>query len=118
MKETASNKISRKLKEEPLVLGGLGLTTAAFMMAAFGIYKRNLNTSQWGMRLRVLFQGLTVSALVYYAYKSSVEEKKDTSRVSIVKDINWIRLERQAIEAEKAKLKPEEAKSSIFANEE
>ncbi|OLY85084.1 Respiratory supercomplex factor 1, mitochondrial [Smittium mucronatum] len=116
MKETASHKVSRKLSEEPLVMAGIGLTTAAFLMAAFGIYKRNQNTSQWGMRLRVLFQGLTVSALVWYAYKNSKEDFK-TGRATVIKDLDWIKLERQALNAEKAKLKPEETKKSVFAEE-
>ncbi|PVU99776.1 hypothetical protein BB559_000424 [Furculomyces boomerangus] len=116
MKETASKKISRRLTDEPLVVAGVGLTTAAFMFAAYGIYKRNANQSQWGMRLRVLFQGLTVSTLVWYAYKASKSEERENPNVPLLRDINWAKIEQAAKEAEKNK--EVQTKKSIFSDQE
>ncbi|KAJ1757305.1 Respiratory supercomplex factor 1, mitochondrial [Coemansia sp. RSA 1807] len=92
------SKIVKKMKEEPLVPLGVGLTVCALLYAAWGLHYKNIQQAQRGMRGRVIMQGLTVCALVGYG----VFKTKDTSQTgqTNMRPINWDKLEREAQEAE------------------
>ncbi|KAJ2146874.1 Respiratory supercomplex factor 1, mitochondrial [Coemansia sp. RSA 678] len=92
------SKIVKKMKEEPLVPLGVGLTVCALLYAAWGLHYKNIQQAQRGMRGRVIMQGLTVCALVGYG----VLKTKDTSQTgqTNMRPINWDKLEREAQEAE------------------
>ncbi|KAJ2500101.1 Respiratory supercomplex factor 1, mitochondrial [Coemansia sp. RSA 1972] len=92
------SKIVKKMKEEPLVPLGVGLTVCALLYAAWGLHYKNIQQAQRGMRGRVIMQGLTVCALVGYG----VFKTKDTNQAghTNMRPINWDKLEREAKEAE------------------
>ncbi|OMH83383.1 HIG1 domain family member 2A, mitochondrial [Zancudomyces culisetae] len=130
MRETAKEKLYRKFKEEPLVLGGVGFTIAAFTYATVSLYRRNSQGMQIGMRYRILFQGLTVGALVYYSYKKistpNVDEngnliKRETDRTQQgLRNIDWDKLEARSKQLElelEAKMKAADKDAQVFAEE-
>ncbi|KAI8326349.1 hypothetical protein GQ54DRAFT_307580 [Martensiomyces pterosporus] len=98
MAGSSSNTITGRLKEEPLVAVGTVATFAAFTYAAVGVYRGKFSQSQWGMRGRVVMQGLTVAALFGYAMMRNKEDKNP--RKDDIRPINWERLEREAKAAE------------------
>ncbi|KAJ1933767.1 hypothetical protein FBU59_005921 [Linderina macrospora] len=123
----SSTSITGRLKEEPLVAVGTVATMAAFTYASIGVYRRRFKQSQWGMRGRVIMQGLTVAALVGYGFMRNKEVEK-TPKLD-ARPINWERLEREAREAEQqgsekvdpaiakltAKLAKQKEAASVFA---
>ncbi|WFC97895.1 Respiratory supercomplex factor 1, mitochondrial [Malassezia yamatoensis] len=60
--ETNSQRILRKMKEDPLVPIGCVLTTVALTYASYALRKGNRETFQRALRYRVLFQTVTVVA--------------------------------------------------------
>ncbi|KAJ1966395.1 hypothetical protein GGI12_000105 [Dipsacomyces acuminosporus] len=109
----SSNSITGRLKEEPLVAVGTVATFAAFTYAAVGVYRGKFKQSQWGMRGRVVMQGLTVAALFGYAVFRSKDEKK--SRMEDIRPINWEKLEREAKAAEASSKGPDPALEKLIA---
>ncbi|KAJ2763588.1 Respiratory supercomplex factor 1, mitochondrial [Coemansia nantahalensis] len=92
--------MTAKFREEPLVPLGVLATIGAFLYASQGIYRNNTKMTQWGMRGRVVMQGLTLLALVGYGVYGAagvVRERRQDAR-----QIDWEKLERQAKEAEAA----------------
>ncbi|KAJ1678410.1 hypothetical protein EV182_004101, partial [Spiromyces aspiralis] len=80
---------------------------AAFTYAVSKVYAGNAKAGQIGFRARVAFQGLTVGALLWYAYEKSKQPKE---RVQVMREINWERLEREEQEARR-----QSEQQSIFA---
>lgn len=108
--------IISKLKDEPLVPLGVGATIAAFLYACHGMHRGNQMQTQWGMRGRVLMQGLTVAALLGYGiYKSTSGGKHQTERILHARPINWEKLEREAKEAEQPR--DSDTATNVFAKE-
>ncbi|KAJ2798008.1 Respiratory supercomplex factor 1, mitochondrial [Coemansia guatemalensis] len=95
--------IMERMKKEPLIPVGVLATVSALVYATWGVTKRNHTASQNGMRGRVIFQGLTIAAIVYYSLRNSnaVEDKSENARPRDVRPIDWDKLEREAAEAEK-----------------
>ncbi|KAJ2612575.1 hypothetical protein H4S08_002650 [Coemansia sp. RSA 1365] len=95
--------IMDRLKKEPLIPVGVVATVSALIYATWGVTQRNHTVSQRGMRGRVLFQGLTIAAMVYYASRNANAVDDDTKNVrsNDVRPIDWDKLEREAKEAEK-----------------
>lgn len=76
--ETFGDKFFRKTTENPLVPIGVAATIAVLVSGVWQMNKGNQAKSQRMMRLRVLFQGLTVFALiggVYYGTTKSAAKK-------------------------------------------
>ncbi|KAJ1997201.1 Respiratory supercomplex factor 1, mitochondrial [Coemansia sp. RSA 2322] len=94
-----SNTLLDRFKQEPLVPLGAAATLAAFLYAAHGMHRGNFKQTQWGMRSRVALQGLTVCALLGYSLYRTDEHQ--TGRKDHVRAIDWERLERESIAAEK-----------------
>ncbi|KAJ2725771.1 Respiratory supercomplex factor 1, mitochondrial [Coemansia sp. Benny D115] len=126
-----SKSIIGKLKEEPLVPLGFVATIGAFLYAAHGVHRSNFKQSQWGMRGRVVAQGLTVAALFGYGMFRSVSGSKSVDKEE-KQPIDWEKLERDALAAEAAekanptlspldkliaKSNAQKAKRTIFAQE-
>ncbi|KAJ1724906.1 Respiratory supercomplex factor 1, mitochondrial [Coemansia erecta] len=95
------NSIIGKIKEEPLVPLGFFATVGAFLYAAHGMHRGNNSQTQWGMRARVVMQGLTVAALLGYGLFHSTRDSTK-SRKEDFRTIDWDKLEQDAIAAEKA----------------
>ncbi|KAJ2891103.1 Respiratory supercomplex factor 1, mitochondrial [Coemansia aciculifera] len=103
-----------RFKQEPLVPLGAAATFAAFLYAAHGMYRGNFKQTQWGMRSRVVLQGLTVCALVGYGLYSANGTKP--GRKEDVRDIDWERLARESMAAEEAdKLRKEQGLAAQVA---
>ena len=66
------NRVMRKVKEEPVVFGFLGLTVGALMGGLRAMGRADARQSQLWMRARVFFQFCTVSALVGSIYVRAV----------------------------------------------
>ncbi|KAJ2848379.1 Respiratory supercomplex factor 1, mitochondrial [Coemansia brasiliensis] len=93
--------ITGRLKEEPLVSLGVAGTIGALLYATWGIHRNNPKQTQWGMRGRVIMQGLTIAALLGYGLLRSKDASKATSpNKSSIRPIDWDKLEREAREAE------------------
>ncbi|KAJ1668633.1 Respiratory supercomplex factor 1, mitochondrial [Coemansia sp. RSA 1813] len=112
--------VSARFKEEPLIPLGVAATVGAFLFASWGLYQGNAKNMQWGMRGRVVMQGLTVGALAWYGlYASSNSTAKE--RREDVRQIDWDKIEKEALAAEEASKKLAEAKKntplSVFAKE-
>ncbi|KAJ2877463.1 Respiratory supercomplex factor 1, mitochondrial [Coemansia asiatica] len=95
------NSIVAKIKEEPLVPLGFFATVGAFLYAAHGMQRGNFSQTQWGMRMRVVMQGLTVAALAGYGLFQTTKDR-ETSRKEDFRRIDWDKLEREAEAAESA----------------
>ncbi|KAI9503653.1 Respiratory supercomplex factor 1, mitochondrial [Coemansia spiralis] len=113
----SSRSVFARLKEEPLIPLGVTATVGAFLFAAWGSTQGNNKMMQWGMRGRVVMQGLTVAALVGYGLFFTSEYKKE--RREDKRQINWEKLEQQALAAEKAEKEQPAGKKTpaIFASE-
>ncbi|KAL4250966.1 RCF1 family protein [Abortiporus biennis] len=80
--ETPIQRTIRRIKEEPLVPIGTLATCVALVMAAANLQKGNSKTMNYWLRARVVFQGLTIGAVVggtyYYGRAGSqVQAKKE-----------------------------------------
>ncbi|KAJ2020338.1 Respiratory supercomplex factor 1, mitochondrial [Coemansia sp. RSA 376] len=103
-----------RFKQEPLVPLGAAATIAAFLYAAHGMYRGNFKQTQFGMRSRVVLQGLTVCTLVGYGLYSTTGSKP--TRKEDMRDIDWERLARESKAAEDAdKLRKEQALAAQVA---
>ncbi|KAJ1952582.1 hypothetical protein EC988_003476 [Linderina pennispora] len=125
----SSTSVVGRLKDEPLVAVGTVATIAAFTYASIGVYRGRFKQSQWGMRGRVVMQGLTVAALVGYGFMRNKDVEKTPKQD--VRPINWERLEREARAAEQqgadkvdpaiakltARLEKQREAASVFAAE-
>ncbi|KAJ1899268.1 Respiratory supercomplex factor 1, mitochondrial [Kickxella alabastrina] len=97
---SGSNTIIGRLKEEPLVPLGFVATVGAFLYAARGMHRGNVGQTQWGMRARVVMQGLTVAALLGYGVFQTTKDSKRPRMMDDVRQIDWEKLERDALAAE------------------
>ncbi|PIA17420.1 hypothetical protein COEREDRAFT_7383 [Coemansia reversa NRRL 1564] len=95
--------IMDRMKKEPLIPVGVVATVGALLYATWGVTRKNHTVSQRGMRGRVIFQGLTIAAMIYYATRNvnDVDDKTKNVRSNDVRPIDWDKLEREAKEAEK-----------------
>ncbi|PVU93594.1 hypothetical protein BB561_003166 [Smittium simulii] len=112
MQDPNSTLAGRKFGNKPAIPIGIGLTTAAFMFAAYSMYKKRDMHTQWGLRLRVAFQGFTLGALLWYSYKATKE--KEVRNYANIRKIDWNKLEQEAAEAENAKT---DLPKNIFSQE-
>ncbi|KAJ2450862.1 Respiratory supercomplex factor 1, mitochondrial [Coemansia sp. RSA 2336] len=92
--------ITGRLKEEPLVSVGVAGTIGALLYATWGIHRNNTKQTQWGMRGRVIMQGLTIAALVGYSLFRNKDAPKAPASKGDIRPIDWDKLEREAREAE------------------
>jgi len=96
--EKAMQKVVRKLKEEPLVPLGIGLTVFAFVNAYRALRKGDSKQANRMFRARVMAQGFTVIAMVagsmYYSKdreKSAELRKLQEAKDAEEKRNKWIR---------------------------
>ncbi|KAI6782288.1 Respiratory supercomplex factor 1 [Emericellopsis cladophorae] len=109
--EKALRKVVRKVKEEPLVPLGIGLTVFAFVNAYRALRKGDSHQANRMFRARVMAQGFTVVAMVagsmYYSKdreKTAELRKLKEQRDAEEKRQKWIR-ELEARDEEEQKLK-------------
>ncbi|XP_057306265.1 HIG1 domain family member 2A, mitochondrial-like [Hydractinia symbiolongicarpus] len=74
--ETHSQKLVRKIKENPFVPVGMGLTVTALVLGIANFQRGNQRNQQLMMRARVVAQGGTVMALVVGLYLAATKDKK------------------------------------------
>ncbi|RCI07984.1 hypothetical protein L249_7813 [Ophiocordyceps polyrhachis-furcata BCC 54312] len=108
-KERRMNKFVRKLKEEPLIPLGLGLTVFAFVNAYRAIRRGDSHQANRFFRLRVAAQGFTVLAVVgggvfYSNDREKVKELRqlEAQRAAEEKRQKWLRELEARDEEEKA----------------
>ncbi|KFH44887.1 Respiratory supercomplex factor-like protein [Hapsidospora chrysogenum ATCC 11550] len=131
--EKPMQKVVRKIKEEPLIPLGIGLTVFAFVNAWRAIRKGDSEKANRMFRARVLAQGFTVVAMVAGGmyYSKDREKTKELRKLKEQRDAEekrqkWIReleardSEEKAMRArlqQKAAAAAEEAKSKVEAVE-
>ncbi|KAI9595132.1 hypoxia induced protein conserved region-domain-containing protein [Syncephalis fuscata] len=71
--------LKHRVKEQPVVAGGLGLTCTALIAASVYIRRGNRKMGNQMLRLRVLAQGFTVAALLIGATQASYKKKETTN---------------------------------------
>ncbi|RDA86190.1 hypothetical protein CP532_3485 [Ophiocordyceps camponoti-leonardi (nom. inval.)] len=108
-KERKMHKIVRKLKEEPLIPLGLGLTVFAFVNAYRAVRRGDSHQANRFFRLRVAAQGFTILAMVggsifYSNDREKVKELREleTKRAAEEKRQKWLRELEARDEEEKA----------------
>ncbi|RDA93271.1 hypothetical protein CP533_6479 [Ophiocordyceps camponoti-saundersi (nom. inval.)] len=108
-KERKMQKIVRKLKEEPLIPLGLGLTVFAFVNAYRAIRRGDSHQANRFFRIRVAAQGFTVLAMVggsvfYSSDREKVKElrKLEAQTAAEEKRQKWLRELEARDEEEKA----------------
>ncbi|KAF4124923.1 Hypoxia induced protein conserved region, partial [Geosmithia morbida] len=96
--ERAMQKVFRKVKEEPLVPLGIGLTVAAFINAYRALRRGDSKQANRMFRARVAAQGFTVVAMVagsmYYSQdRAKTKELRElqSQRDAEEKRVKWIR---------------------------
>ena len=62
--ETNKEKLWRKMKENPLIPLGAGVTTGVLMIGIFSFATKRAKLSQIMMRARVVAQGFTIACMV------------------------------------------------------
>ena len=62
--ETNKEKLWRKMKENPLIPLGAGVTTSVLMVGIFSFATKRARLSQWMMRARVTAQGFTIACMI------------------------------------------------------
>ncbi|PVU86601.1 hypothetical protein BB560_006647 [Smittium megazygosporum] len=98
MADRKSTSLKKKLKENPLIPIGMGLTTCAFVYAVVSMYRTKPMRTQWGLRFRVGLQGLTIGAILYYIYRDT---KYTRDKAISARNVDWETVNRNAQEAEK-----------------
>ncbi|KAI5467586.1 altered inheritance of mitochondria protein 31, mitochondrial [Mariannaea sp. PMI_226] len=107
--ERPSHKILRKIKEEPLIPLGIGLTTLAFINAYRALRRGDSKQANRMFRARVAAQGFTVIAMVAGSmyYNKDRERTKELRKLKEQRDaeekrLKWIRELEVRDEEEKA----------------
>ncbi|KAF5021235.1 hypothetical protein F66182_6725 [Fusarium sp. NRRL 66182] len=107
--ERPMQKVLRKLKEEPLIPLGIGLTTLAFVNAYRALRRGDSKQANRMFRARVAAQGFTIIAMVAGSmyYQKDREKSKELRKLQEQKDaeekrIKWIRELEARDEEEKA----------------
>jgi len=117
--ETFGEKIVRKFKEEPLVPIGTVATCTALIIAATKLRKGDSKSLNNWLRMRVIFQGLTVAAIVAgsYQYGRTQKQLEEKARMDQERLLAQAAKERAAFEerlkgAEEAHAAEQRARSS------
>ncbi|KAL6923323.1 hypothetical protein ACHAPO_001489 [Fusarium lateritium] len=107
--ERPMQKVVRKIKEEPLIPLGIGLTTAAFINAYLALRRGDSKQANRMFRARVAAQGFTVFAMLAGSmyYQKDREKSKELRQLQEQKDAEekrqkWIRELEARDEEEKA----------------
>ncbi|KAH8734567.1 hypoxia induced protein conserved region-domain-containing protein [Ilyonectria robusta] len=107
--ERPLQKVFRKIKEEPLIPLGMGLTTLAFINAYRALRRGDSKSANRMFRARVAAQGFTVIAMVAGSmyYNKDREKSKELRKLKEERDaeekrIKWIRELEARDEEEKA----------------
>lgn len=121
--ERPMQKVVRKIKEEPLIPLGIGLTTAAFINAYLALRRGDSKQANRMFRARVAAQGFTVFAMLAGSmyYQKDREKTKELRQLQEQKDAEekrqkWIReLEARDDEEKAMRAKLEKRRQQVQA---
>ncbi|THH27208.1 hypothetical protein EUX98_g6970 [Antrodiella citrinella] len=116
--ESPLQKFGRKFKQEPLVPIGAGLTTVALIMASIKLSRGNSKSLNYWLRARLIFQGLTIAAVVggTYVYGQTKQQKEEQARRDALQAEHEKLQETRAFEERlKAATEAHAAESEMFA---